>query len=215
MDVSSTGTYTLSAVANGAAAPAVAADSIRLFRAVTNASAITSIADFRTLKPAAKAHNHGIGDLPVADNGASSTTQVVRADDARLSNARTPTAHTHTAYKDVSFFQGGDINAKVGLGHAPIFRASTAIAVRVALDTAPAGDSITVTVVREAGGPGGTVTTIGSVTIAASARVGSATGLSVALAAGDTLRADITVGGGYTAGSAKNLSVAAETSYAA
>jgi hypothetical protein len=34
-----------------------------------------------------------IARLPVAASGTSSTTQVVRADDARLSNARTPTAH--------------------------------------------------------------------------------------------------------------------------
>ncbi len=126
-----------------------------------------------------------------------------------------PSAHTHTAFKDVPFFQGESIAAKTGVGHASIFRTSTAIAIRVALDTAPAGDSITVTVVREAGGPGGTVTTIGTVTIAAAARSGAATGLSVALAAGDTLRADIAVGASYTAGSAKNLSAVVETSYAA
>lgn len=36
-----------------------------------------------------------IGRLPVAASGTSSTTQVVRADDSRLSDARTPTAHTH------------------------------------------------------------------------------------------------------------------------
>jgi hypothetical protein len=38
-------------------------------------------------------HSHLIGDLPVAASGTSSTTQVVRADDSRLSNARTPTSH--------------------------------------------------------------------------------------------------------------------------
>jgi hypothetical protein len=37
-----------------------------------------------------------IARLPVAPSGTSNTTQVVRADDSRLSNARTPTAHTHT-----------------------------------------------------------------------------------------------------------------------
>lgn len=56
---------------------------------------------------AAATHNHDasqittgildIGRLPVALSGSSSTTQVVRADDARLSNARTPTGHTHSA----------------------------------------------------------------------------------------------------------------------
>lgn len=44
---------------------------------------------------APSAHSHAIGDLPVAPSGTSNTTQVVRADDSRLSNARTPTAHTH------------------------------------------------------------------------------------------------------------------------
>lgn len=38
-----------------------------------------------------------IGNLPVATSGTSSSTQVVRADDSRLSDARTPTTHTHTA----------------------------------------------------------------------------------------------------------------------
>ena len=56
---------------------------------------------------AAATHNHDasqvttgifdIGRLPVALSGSSSTTQVVRADDARLSDARTPTAHNHDA----------------------------------------------------------------------------------------------------------------------
>lgn len=41
-------------------------------------------------------HSHVIGDLPVASSGESSSTKVVRADDSRLSNARTPTAHTHS-----------------------------------------------------------------------------------------------------------------------
>ncbi len=41
-------------------------------------------------------HTHAIGDLPVASSGTSNTTQVVRADDSRLSNSRTPTAHAST-----------------------------------------------------------------------------------------------------------------------
>ena len=47
-------------------------------------------ADFATT-----VHTHLIADLPVATSGTSSSTQIVRADDARLSDARTPTAHTH------------------------------------------------------------------------------------------------------------------------
>ena len=59
------------------------------------------------------AHTHAAADLtsgtldiarlPVAPSGASSTTQVVRADDARLNDARTPTTHTHAA-ADVTDF---------------------------------------------------------------------------------------------------------------
>lgn len=37
-----------------------------------------------------------IGRIPTAPSGTSNTTTVVRADDARLSDARAPTAHTHT-----------------------------------------------------------------------------------------------------------------------
>lgn len=38
-----------------------------------------------------------VADLPVAASGVSSATQVVRADDSRLSDTRTPTTHTHAA----------------------------------------------------------------------------------------------------------------------
>lgn len=37
-----------------------------------------------------------IGNLPVAASGVSSSTQIVRANDVRLSDARTPTAHNHS-----------------------------------------------------------------------------------------------------------------------
>lgn len=66
------------------------------------------------------AHSHAIGDLPVAASGTSSTTQLVRADDSRLSNARAPTTHTHTKSQitdmptRLSQFQN-DIGAGAGL----------------------------------------------------------------------------------------------------
>lgn len=41
-------------------------------------------------------HSHLIGDLPVAPSGTSNTTQVVRADDSRLSNTRNPNLHSGT-----------------------------------------------------------------------------------------------------------------------
>lgn len=58
-------------------------------------------ADWNTLinKPATfapSAHSHAIGDLPVATSGTVSATQLVRADDFRLSNNRIPSPHRGT-----------------------------------------------------------------------------------------------------------------------
>lgn len=54
-DLDNTGATTYTAVANGAAAPAVTANSIRLFRVVTSAASITAVNDLRALAtPAAK-----------------------------------------------------------------------------------------------------------------------------------------------------------------
>ena len=47
VDISSTGTYTFTEVANGDPAPAVAADSIRLAKVVTDASTVSSVTDLR------------------------------------------------------------------------------------------------------------------------------------------------------------------------
>ena len=49
VDLSDKGVYTYTEVANGAAAPAVAASSMRLFKTVTNATEITGVTDLRTL----------------------------------------------------------------------------------------------------------------------------------------------------------------------
>lgn len=49
VDVNSVGTYTFVEVANGAAAPAVTADSIRLAKVITDATAITGVTDLRTV----------------------------------------------------------------------------------------------------------------------------------------------------------------------
>jgi hypothetical protein len=40
-------------------------------------------------------HSHAIADIPVAASGVSDVTKVVRSDDSRLSDARTPAAHNH------------------------------------------------------------------------------------------------------------------------
>ena len=51
VDISNTGAITYSEVANGAAAPAVAANSIRLEKVITNATEITGVTDLRVMKP--------------------------------------------------------------------------------------------------------------------------------------------------------------------
>lgn len=72
VDLSSLGVYTYSAVANGAGAPAIAANSIRLFKVVTNATEITGVTDLRaltlTLKSAAlvQAPSYAKAALPSA-----------------------------------------------------------------------------------------------------------------------------------------------------
>lgn len=50
VDLSSAGAYTYSEVANGAGAPAVAANSLRLFKVVTNGTEITGVTDLRELR---------------------------------------------------------------------------------------------------------------------------------------------------------------------
>lgn len=58
-------------------------------------------------------HAHGIADLPTASSGESSGTKVVRADDARLSNARAPLAHAHLL-ADLPVANTGEVsNSKV------------------------------------------------------------------------------------------------------
>ena len=67
---------------------------------------------------AAASHTHNASDinagtlalarLPVAASGVTSATDVVRADDSRLSNARTPTSHTHTASEVTDFSEAVD-----------------------------------------------------------------------------------------------------------
>ncbi len=64
---------------------------------------------------AAVSHTHAIGDLPVATSGTSSSTQLVRADDSRLSNARTPTAHSHVI-ADVTGLQTA-LDGKAAVSH--------------------------------------------------------------------------------------------------
>lgn len=72
VDLSSLGAVTYSAVANGAAAPSVAANSLRLFKVVTNATEITAVTDLRTLnltlKSAAlvQAPSYTVATLPSA-----------------------------------------------------------------------------------------------------------------------------------------------------
>ena len=60
VDISNTGAITYSEVANGAAAPAVAANSIRLQKVVTNGTEITGVTDLRVLVPKVSAHGKTI-----------------------------------------------------------------------------------------------------------------------------------------------------------
>lgn len=83
---------------------------------------------------AALAHAHNASDitagtlslerLPVAASGTSSSTQLVRADDSRLSNARTPTSHTHIV-ADISGLQTA-LDAKAPLASPALTGAPTA-----------------------------------------------------------------------------------------
>lgn len=118
-----------------------------------------------------------------------------------------------TKYSHSTFFYSGDVATKTGLGHDPIFQTVTVDSIRVMCDSAPAGGTVTVTFVKEAGGPGGTTSTVGTVTLAIGSKSGSTTGLSVSLAAGDSLRLDVTTNAGYTAASCKNLTAKARYSY--
>lgn len=121
--------------------------------------------------------------------------------------------HAHTKYDHFEFFYSGDVAAKTGVGHDPATIAGTIDGIWVTADAAPAGGTVTATVVKEAGGPGGTGTTVGAVTLAISSKGGSTTGLSVAIAQGDSVRLDVSTGSGYTAASCKNLVAKARTSY--
>ena len=72
VDLSDKGVYTYTEVANGAAAPAVAASSMRLFKTVTNATQITGVTDLRTLNLSLKspalipAPSYTVATLPSA-----------------------------------------------------------------------------------------------------------------------------------------------------
>lgn len=112
-------------------------------------------------------------------------------------------------YANFEFFASGDISVpKTGVGHELCTVACTVSAIYMVADTAPAGGTLIATVLKEAGGPGGTTTTVGTVTLSVSSRgTASTTGLSVTLASGDCLRCDLSGGTGYTAASAKNVTV--------
>jgi hypothetical protein len=99
----------------------------------------------------AAAHTHAItsltgqatlSQLPVATSGTSSDTLLVRADDSRLSDARTPTSHTHTG-------------EEIASGTIPSARIATANNLTGATITAATNGTTGLTVVGS-GGSGGT-----------------------------------------------------------
>lgn len=73
VDLSSLGIYTYTEVANGAGAPAVAANSMRLFKAVTNATEVTTVTDLRALDVNVKSQSG------VKINGGAAIKKIVRA----------------------------------------------------------------------------------------------------------------------------------------
>lgn len=105
-------------------APATLASQVA-FSPAGNLSSVNVQAAIQELdtEKAPTAHTHDAGAinsgtialarLPVAPSGTSNNTQVVRADDARLSNARAPTAHGH-AIADVTNLQTS-LDAKANL----------------------------------------------------------------------------------------------------
>ena len=114
VDLSAGGVYAYSEVANGAAAPALAANSIRLFRVVAGASAVTSIVDLRVLKPPTRAHDHAAADLPAATQSQSGTLSA--ADKTKLDgvspNARELNMVPGTGtliFNNVGFAAGGSV----------------------------------------------------------------------------------------------------------
>lgn len=75
VDVDSSGVLHMSGVANGAAVPALFANSIRLFKAVSGASTVTSVVDMRALNPLLTLPfnlktNGGANGLGLSDEGA-------------------------------------------------------------------------------------------------------------------------------------------------
>lgn len=208
------GTYTLSTItvnSDGAITSAASGSA----GAVPDASTTVKGATMLSAAPAVAASPIAVGDndgrVPTTgENDAlqgtsgtpSTTNRYVTNQDARL-----------TKYAPLTMWYAGDVATKTGVGHDIVIAAGTVDSVYVSADSAPTGGSITVTFVKEAGGAGGTTSTIGTVTLAAGSKNGSTTGLSVSVAVGDTVRMDVTTNAGYTAASAKNLTGKARESY--
>lgn len=91
------------------------------------------------------------------------------------------------------WFHSGSTAATVtGKGWERVLEARTLVEIGVELDVAPTV-STTVAIMRRASG--GSATQIATCTISSGSKVGSTTGLSVALSAGDGMRVDVTSGG--------------------
>lgn len=90
------------------------------------------------------------------------------------------------------FHSGSTASVVTGKGWERVLQARTLQEIGVEFDVAPTV-STTVAILRRASG--GAASQIATVTIAANSKVGSTTGLSVALSAGDGMRVDVTAGG--------------------
>lgn len=112
-----------------------------------------------------------ISFLPVATSGVPSSTQVVRADDSRLSDARTPTAHAASHASGGSDPLTGNLDATARVA---VSKAGTVIGTRRRINFIE-GSNVTLTIADDsanedvdvtinstaAGGGGGTVTSVG------------------------------------------------------
>ena len=113
LDLDSTGTYTFVEVANGAAEPATTADSIRLAKVVTDASAITTVTDMRNSNIGIENHYVGImnsnplAPLHVGDNNQSNSIDSVILISRKVNDNVIGNGH---AFSDSSYItRGGDI----------------------------------------------------------------------------------------------------------
>ncbi len=134
----------------------------------------------------ASATAKGIAKLSVAPAVATDPI-AAGTNDTRLSDARTPTTHTHPLDYP-PFVMSGLIGLKTGTVRLPVMESRTITQVRAMLGAASTSGSVTATLARN-----GTV--VATVSIAASSNAANVTGLSIAVVVGDYLTMNVTAAG--------------------